>query len=191
MNKNQFTLIMLFALFLGPVVLAIVLHSEWIDWQAAPNRAHGTLIKPVQALGPFELVDAAGNGRDIGDLEGRWWLMMIHPDRCDADCMEKAILLRQIRLAQDRNRKDVGLAFMTAAQMPESRVDEIQAIDPSWVIFDGQAGAQLMRRFPNAESGAFYIVDPDGNIMERFDPTTDPTGIRKDLDRLLTWTIRE
>jgi len=45
--KSKMTLIALFALFFTPMLLAVLLHSEWVDWRAAPEKAHGELVSPV------------------------------------------------------------------------------------------------------------------------------------------------
>jgi len=189
--KNKLVLIGLFAAFFAPLLIALLLHSEWIDWQAPPDRSHGTLVDPVVPVGIFELADASGRPRSRGDLTGRWWLILVQPDNCDRDCLERLELMHRIRLAQDRHQLEVGLMLITGGLLPKPEIDRIELLDPTFVIFQGNAGGTLSQRFPAVESGAFYIVDPDANIMERFQPDADPTGIRKDLDRLLTWTIRE
>ncbi|MCA1777874.1 MAG: hypothetical protein LC637_00400 [Xanthomonadaceae bacterium] len=189
--KNRLILIGLFAAFFAPLLIALLLHSEWIDWQAPPDRSHGILIDPVVPIGAFELADAQGQIRGPSDLTGRWWLILVQPDHCKRDCLARLELMRRIRLAQDRHRLEVGLMLITEGVLSELEIDSVELLDPTFMIFQSDAGGALIRRFPAVENGAFYIVDPDTNIMERFQPDADPTGIRKDLDRLLKWTIRE
>ncbi|MDT8449788.1 MAG: hypothetical protein RQ847_06400 [Wenzhouxiangellaceae bacterium] len=190
-EKSRLTLVLLFAVFLAPIVAAVVLHSRWIDWQAAPARAHGELIEPVEPLGAFRADDATGTARSLGDLTGRWQLVLVAGGPCDDACRERLALMRRIRIAQDRHADEVGLVLIAGHELPAPLVDELQRLGPAWLAFDGAAGTRLRRRFPDAGTGAYYIVDPEGNIMERFDLEAKPTGIRKDLDRLLTWTVRE
>lgn len=189
--KSKLTLIALFALFFTPMLIAVLLHSEWVDWRAAPDKAHGELLSPVVPLGPFTLSDASGTARDQDDLLDRWHLVFIAPSTCARDCLQTAELMHNIRLAQDRRQPDVGLIMLGGAKMDESIRKQILALDTAWVLFDGDAGASLIQRMPNASTGTFYIVDPLGNIIERFSPGADLNGVRKDLDRLLTWTVRE
>ena len=68
---------------------------------------------------------------------------------------------------------------------------QIVELAPAWMVFEGPETDRLRSRFPEPVHGATFIVDPEGNIMERFEPDADATGIRKDLRRLLTWTVRE
>ena len=48
--KSKMTLIALFAMFFTPMLVAVLLHSEWVDWRAAPEKAHGELVSPVVPL---------------------------------------------------------------------------------------------------------------------------------------------
>jgi len=189
--KSKLTLIALFALFFTPMLIAVLLHSQWVDWRAPPDKAHGELVSPVVPLGEFDLLDASGNSRSLADLLGRWHLVFIAPRQCGADCIETAALMHNIRLAQDRHQSEVGLILVSATRLAETTRDRILELDDAWLLFDGEAGDALIQRLPSATPGTFYIVDPEANIMERFAPGADLTGVRKDLDRLLTWTLRE
>lgn len=190
-TRNRLTLIALFALFFVPILAAVLLHSEWITWQADPDRAHGELIQPVVPLGEFRLTDAEGRSRTADDLVGRWQLVHVALDGCNAACLDRLILMRNLRIAQDRHADEIGLLLITNAEFDEPAPTPLGGHDAGWTIFDGAAGAQLLARFPEAADGTFYIVDPEANIMERFPPGVDLNDVRKDLDRLLTWTVRE
>jgi len=189
--KGKLTLIALFALFFTPMLIAVLLHSDWVDWRAAPEKAHGELVSPVVALGDFRLQDAGGTARGLDDLLGLWQLAYIAPDACLADCVETAGLMHNIRLAQDRRASQVGLVLLSRAALDESTRERITALDPTWLLFDDKAAGELIERMPDPVPGTLYIIDPEANIIERFASGVDLNGVRKDLDRLLTWTLRE
>lgn len=189
--KSKMTLIALFALFFTPMLVAVLLHSEWVDWRAAPDKAHGEFVSPVVPLGAFDLRDAGGNARSLDDLLGRWHLVYIAPPTCGPECIETAGLMHNIRLAQDRRASQAGLVLLSATELDDATHRRITRLDPTWLLFDGEAGDAFIQRLPSAAPGTFYIVDPEANIMERFAPGADLNGVRKDLDRLLTWTVRE
>lgn len=189
--KNKLVLLALFALFFTPMLVAVLLHSEWVDWRAAPEKAHGELVEPVIPLGEFEHADAGGTPRRLQDLLDRWHLVLVVRRPCRSDCLETAALMHNIRLAQDRHLDEVGLVMLSTRELaPETR-RRINGLDPSWLLFDESAGRALADRLPEPVDGSLYIVDPKANIMERFGPDADLNGVRKDLDRLLTWTLRE
>jgi len=185
--KGRLVLIALFGLFIAPVLVAVILNSRWVDWQASPDRAHGTLIQPVQPIGNFSLPDTGGEPRTQDDLTGYWWLVHIAGPQCQR-CLETIEVMRNIRLAQDRRFDDLKLMLLAPG---EFRAPAGRSLGPEWLTFSSDAARRLASRFPDPVAGASYIVDPRGNIIESFAPRADPTGIRKDLDRLLTWTVRE
>ena len=189
--KNKLTLLLLLGVFLAPFLIAVLLNSQWIDWQAEPSRAHGELLQPVVPIGDFELVDATGTARTRADLAGRWQLVYATTADCDSACSEILVIMHNVRLAQDRRAGEAALLLITDRTLDPGLVAAATAQDQTWTLFDGESGRTLLQRFPGAATGGFYIVDPETNIIERFEPGADPTGIRKDLDRLLTWTVRE
>jgi len=190
-TRNRLILVLLFALFFAPIALALLLNSSLVDWTADPARAHGELLQPVVPIGEFTLDDALGRERSQADLADRWHLVMTETRTCGDECRELLMLMHNIRLAQDRRASDAGLILLTDQTLPQPLLTEMTAMDATWRVFDGDAGGRLLGRFPDAAPRAFYILDPEGNIIERFAPDADPTGIRKDLDRLMTWTVRE
>lgn len=190
-TRSRLTLIALFALFFTPILIAVVLHSEWVDWQADPAKANGELIEPVEPIGTFRLEDSSGTLRTESDLLGRWQLVYTARSACEEACRENLALMYNIRLAQDRHRDEIGLLLLSDQRLNQTTQAALQTGGSSWQAFDDEAGAELLSRFPRAADGSFYIVDPEANIMERFRPGADPNGVRKDLDRLLTWTVRE
>ncbi|MEM7053314.1 MAG: SCO family protein [Pseudomonadota bacterium] len=189
--KAKLTIIALFGLFLAPILIAVVLNSQWVDWRANPDRSHGELIEPVQPLGEFELADADGQNRRLSDFIGRWQLVHEIPGNCNEACQERVFMMRQIRTSQNRHIPDIGLVILADDTIPDEFRQRIEALDSSFVVFHEAAGRELSARFPGNDEGFFYILDPSGNIIERFENSADPTGIRKDLRRLLTWTVRE
>lgn len=189
--KAKLTLILLFALFLAPIAVAVLLNSEWIEWEPAPERSHGQLIDPVVPLPDFELTGADGAPLLRSQFDERWILMQVEPGGCDSECEQRAYLMRQIRASQNRHVPDIALMLLTEGTPDRVTADRILALDPAFRIAGGPGSEALRAVIPNADAGGFYIVDPDGNIMERFGLEADPTGVRKDLRRLLTWTVRE
>jgi len=47
------------------------------------------------------------------------------------------------------------------------------------------AATTLLSSFPPPHAGSVFIVDPDGNLMMRYDAAADPKGLREDLKKLL------
>ncbi|GAB4170442.1 MAG: hypothetical protein Kow0020_04670 [Wenzhouxiangellaceae bacterium] len=189
--KNRIVVTTVILLFAAPLLVAVILNSRWVDWEPEPRRAHGQLFRPALALPAFSVKDHSGTHRTREDLTGRWQLIVSVPFACTADCVALARLAHNIRLAQDRHALKVGLLLISSERLDPATAQTIADMDAHWMIFHGNDGAALLSHLPDSGTGAFYILDPDANIIERFDLDADPTGIRKDLDRLLTWSRRD
>lgn len=183
------TIILVFLAFFAPVLIAVLLHSRWTDWTPEAGTNHGELISPVIPIGDFSALDASGSPASRADLLDRWHLVRVQLDACGQACLEQLYWMRQIRAAQDRHRGEVGLMMLATAAVSAETSTEIREFAPDLVILDGERALDTVRDFPEpGPAGSIYILDPRGNIIMRYPSDTDPTGIRKDLHRLLTWT---
>lgn len=189
---NRIAILAVFAVFLIPVVLATLMHSQWLNWQPGGGRNHGELIEPVIELEDFSVVDARGRPVSRDALLDRWQLIHVFPGACDESCLENLYWLRQIRLAQDRHQPDIGLVFVSPQDQSEATVAAIGELAEDFLILDGESAAGLVDQLPDhLRQGAFYIADPMANIILRYPIDADHNGIRRDLRRLLTWTQRD
>lgn len=170
------SILLLFAAFFAPVLLAVALHSEWIDWTPESSRAHGQLVEPVIPL-------------DEEQLKGKWQLVLIEPGACQEACVETMYWLRQIRTAQDRHQGDIGLLLVSGIPLEDIHREALVDLSRDIRIMEGDQAAHLIHEFPEPHP-ARYILDPDANIIMRYAEDADPNGIRRDLRRLLTWTQR-
>lgn len=187
MNKK--TILLVFAMFGLPVLIAILMHSQWFDWRPGDTRNHGTLIRPVIEWQSETVADVSGASVDIERLENRWFLVLHTLEMCDSGCLESLYWLRQIRLSQDRHVPDIGLLLIHEPVMPEELIEEIKALSDVFIIVDGADASAIGGQFPNeGETTARYILDPMANIIMRYQTDQPPDEIRKDLGRLLTWT---
>ena len=83
-DRKRWTLLLLFVLFLAPVVVAILMHSNWWDFEPRQTRNHGTLIEPAMEL-PEPLAAAL---RESG-AAGMWTLLLAAPEGCEAECRQR------------------------------------------------------------------------------------------------------
>lgn len=190
MNKQA--IILVFLLFTTPVLVAILLHSEWFSWQPGGTRNHGELIQPVIPLPDFDLHDAHGQSLSRDDLLDRWFIIHRRHAVCDDQCLEDLYWLRQVRRAQDRHQPDVGLLLISSVTVAPETLDRIHDLAEDFLVVDGTEAESLLAHFPATEDrSAAYITDPLANIILGYAADADPNGIRRDLRRLLTWTQRD
>ncbi len=161
-----------------PVLGSFLLYQFW---KPSAFINHGELIAATQQISP-----AAGDpmGAALKDLSGKWTLATVDSGACDEHCKQKLYYLRQIRLTQGK---------------------EMDRIERLWIVTDGVAPTQsLMKEYqgtkiataPNstwvaglpvtaAITDYIFIIDPLGNLVLRYPRGFNPTGMKKDLSRLL------
>ncbi|NBB91588.1 MAG: hypothetical protein GVY32_00280 [Gammaproteobacteria bacterium] len=186
---NKTTVLAVLAAFLAPVIIAVLLNSEWFDWRPDSTRNHGELLEPAVRLPEFELTTASGEAVTRETLDGQWQLLHYRASGCDEACMDAIYWMRQVRRAQDRHQPEVALMFVTPGELEQDVLDEIHGLADDYRVLTGDAGSELSTAFPDAGLEAIsYIIDPMGHIILRYPPEADFNGMRRDLSRLLTWT---
>ena len=91
-------LLILAALFLGPLAAAWLLYFGLDGWRPSGSAAHGELIAPVV---PLPEVDAglltSAPAQPL--FRGVWTLTLLGGDRCGEHCTHALVNVRQVRLA--------------------------------------------------------------------------------------------
>jgi len=189
---NRVAIVAVFAAFLIPVVLATLMHSQWLDWQLGSGRNHGELIEPVIELENFQVTDAQNQSVSLATLRDRWQLIHIANENCGDRCLENLYWLRQVRLAQDRHQPDIGLIFVSGQEQSVEALQAIYELAPDFIVLHGDSANAFLTQLPESDrQGGFYIGDPLNNIILRYPMDADHNGIRRDLRRLVTWTQRD
>jgi hypothetical protein len=190
--KRKLLVISVVLAFTAPIVIATLLHSQWLTWRPDSTRNYGTLIQPVVPLPDFEILTATSEPLSRGDLLDQWQLVHLRHAPCDEQCLEALYWLRQVRRAQDRHQPEVALLVIATSNLGEQDIEAIREVSEHFRIIDGPAGERLAEAFPEAGSErSSYILDPMANIILKYEAEADPNDLRRDLDRLLTWTQRD
>lgn len=170
-NRNRWVLIGLAALFMVPVMVAIYLNSNLTDWRPGSLNVHGTLIEPVAPI------VAAESMADAPWHEQRWSMLVDASEGCEAACQQAVAVINQVHPTLGRLAPKIERVVL---------VRPGQTLDPAWDV-QTLVGAGVLTVSLPAEhhNAAVYLVDPFGNLMMRYAHGLDPTGLRKDLQRLL------
>lgn len=174
-RRGRRMLIILFALFLAPILAAVFLNSRWTDWQPPPTRNYGQLIVPVLPMNESPLVLAD----DASQATQPWRLIVAQDGPCDSTCQSRIAELQQVRKTLGRHQDELRLVLV----MPEGPTrPEIDAA--VWIDSAGRFARMLGERGIEAEG--LFLADPLGNLMMRFAPPVDDAAMSKDLDRLIS-----
>lgn len=192
LRRSRLTLVLLGALFIGPLIAAWVLYSNGLRPTLTTN--YGELVLPTTPLPKLEL-RTPNDEAQPELLTGRWSLVQLGGSACDSACAERLVLGRQVRLAlgaagvnKDRLQlvyivPDAAAATAAAAQLHETH--KILHI----VADAGAAGQRATDVFKPSDPLALYLVDPNGNWLmvykEQVDADKLQRGLLADLKKLL------
>ncbi len=189
--RGRRTLILVVLLFLLPVVAATVLYvSGWRP--TGKSLQHGELVQPARPVGDAELKRADGAPYRLNALRGKWAFVYFSPLPCTQACRYNLFKMQQVRLAQGRDAPRVE-RVMIVADAGASALREFAQQYPGLVAVSGTHAIlqALAREFVSSQgtaldvSGRVYLIDPIGNLVLSYAPDADPSGMRKDLARLL------
>jgi len=176
--RARLVLLLLAALFLGPLSLSFALYYGW-HWRPAGQTNHGTLIQPPQSL------PTTGSA---AVLRGKWSLVYVGAGDCNADCRATLYFMRQTYLGLAQLMPRAQQVFLVTSSCCDDAYLERE--DPALITVnldspgDSQVAA-LLALFPADRATTVFIVDPKGNLMMRYDAHAVPKGLHEDLQKLL------
>jgi cytochrome oxidase Cu insertion factor (SCO1/SenC/PrrC family) len=176
--RSRLVLLLLAALFLGPLSLSFALYYGW-HWRPAGQTNHGTLIQPPQSL------PTTGSA---AVLRGKWSLVYVGAGDCNADCRATLYFMRQTYLGLAQLMPRAQQVFLVTSSCCDDAYLERE--DPALITVnldspgDSQVAA-LLALFPADRATTVFIVDPKGNLMMRYDAHAVPKGLHEDLQKLL------
>ena len=98
--RKRLSLVVLFGIFLAPVVVAALMFYVFPEWRPSGTVNHGQLVTPVRPLPAFQKQTLAGDNIDETYLRGKWTFVYLQRGACDAGCVERLYTIRQVRLAR-------------------------------------------------------------------------------------------
>jgi cytochrome oxidase Cu insertion factor (SCO1/SenC/PrrC family) len=192
-----------------PVLASYLLFSS--GWRPSGMANHGELLNPARPITDVELRTLEGAPARVSQLARKWALVYFAPPVCEEVCQRQLYHLRQVVLAQGKEQERVQRVLVLTDARSMEGVRALLKDYPGMQVWSGSKDtvAQLAsqfavpagspsgsRRGPRDRDGAvavspldglnrIYLLDPLGNLVLSYPPEADPTGLRKDLARLL------
>ena len=191
-SRTRTKLVLLILMFLLPVAGSwyLVFFTDYArDGMGGGGAEHGTLINPPRQLENASLLRVNEDSTEQVSLYGKWTMLFFVDGPCATECEESLYRLRQIRLATGRHRQ----RLQRVAIIDEG--DSTQFSDMLSENYPGQLyvskkdlGEDFLQQFQGLElddKSAIFLIDTRGFLMMRYPGNTDPSGIIRDLKRLL------
>lgn len=205
MTRQQITLLGIFALFLAPVLLVVMMRSSWWQYQPEKFKNRGQLVQPPVQLPvgsvQADSIDQDGNKSLASTINGKWQLLYVMPENCDRKCTDDIVTLRQIHKAAGRQGKHLSIVILNTNKTGSEIQSKIESIylELNFVANPpAETLATLAQISAGLESGAkrsshvrTFVVDPMLNVMLAYGEDANPGDISKDLKRLLQWSRQD
>lgn len=189
MSKLKIALIGL--IFILPVALSYTLYS--VGWRPAGTVNYGELVEPARSIRDVSLQTLDGGKIRFLDLQRKWALIYFGAAECLPACERNLYKMRQVRLAQGKNAGRIQRVFIVTdtRALPLLRYTVKEYPEMHVIVGPGENVKTLARQFklpagsPLDGLDRIYVVDPTGKLMMSYPADADPSGMRKDLKRLL------
>jgi hypothetical protein len=187
LSRQQWTLIGIFALFLGPVLLVVLMRSSWWQYEPGGMKNHGYLVQPPVSL----------QLENTENFDRKWLILYTIDQPCEKQCIEEVTTLRQIHRAVGRHAENLSVVLLSDTDLePQLRTD-LTAIYPGFNLLTDTSGNALatlkninesmQTEQPAINTPHTYILDPMLNVILGYTADTNPNDLHKDLKRLLKW----
>ena len=193
LNKGQRSLLIMAAIFIGPMLLAYLLVNNMHNFDEFNTKNHGELFNPAKPLGDVELVALNGKGFKLSDLRSKWVMVYIGTAACDKTCSENLYKMRQSRLAQGGELKRIKRLYISIDGQPTESLQTVLVEHEGLEVVYGKTPQiqevleqfDLTRQDVTAERIGVFIVDPLGNLVMQYQTGFEAKGLVKDLSLLL------
>lgn len=175
--RSRLTLLLIAAMFFSSFGIAAVLFFS--GWTGGKGRNYGELLQPPRNLGALVLRDSAGEAYPWAPEKNLWRMVVVPPSGCTTECARVLDALHRVWLSQGRKADRIDVLWFGALPPKAQTFRRLHAMQPD---------AQLAAALPEAATAdriPVYLVDPDGFLALHYPPGFDPSGLRKDLGKLV------
>ena len=185
MKRGAWPLAAIAALFVGPLVVAIVLYAgrdSFGGFAELPNPDR-ELIENPPSLPLVALERPDGSLTDAAWSRSRWSMIYARIGACDEPCADALRRLDAVHLALGADRDRVQTVFLA----PEGSAGVPAAAGFLIGRLDVRAAAGLVGVLgpERLEQGRYFVVDPLGNLILSYPADADQSRLLEDLERLL------
>ena len=183
--KGRLALVGIALMFFVPIFVSwyLVFFSDYKEGIKTVNN--GELISPIINLSNLDM--KAFSDDKVHSHDRTWILAFLINEKCDESCQEKLYQIRQIRLAIGKDKDKLERLVIANANLDwgtyKKEYPGQKYIDASIINFDGIVSVFKINAELKADS--IYLIDPYGNLMMQYKNGTEPTGIIKDIERLI------
>ena len=179
-GRGRVQLLLIAAVFLGPLALATWLYFAGQDLTPAGRTNNGALLQPIT-----NLKDAVPESPLHAHNDGYWVLLYANESACGDACEHSLYTLRQSRLMLGKELDRLVRVFLRGDTAPDTVL--LAKEHKGLVTLQDSNLKSLLdkKKHTDLEAGGYYLVDPLGNLVLYFRPDIDPSAMVEDIKHLL------
>lgn len=174
--RSRLVLLLIVALFFGSFGIAAILRFS--GWQPEHSKNFGALLNPPIDFSAQVFTRADGMAYPWQPEENRWRILFVSGKPCAQACQQMLDTLHRVWLSQGRHTERIDMLW----------VAEVPAVVPDFKGFVPMQANAALDALPEHESAAgfpVYVVDSGGFVILHYKAGFDPSGLRKDLAKLV------
>jgi cytochrome oxidase Cu insertion factor (SCO1/SenC/PrrC family) len=172
----------LIAVFVVPLLIAIVMYAMRDYMPTTKTVSHGELIHPAQPIKTLAIQSASNEAIDLQGLTGKWTYLVYSPNGCDLQCEASLFKLRQTKKATGRELNRIQSVLLTDANKVGGEILDRNQRTRVGRLLKLETESDTQNQL---EQGFIYLIDPIGNLMMKYDPSSTSKGMLKDIKKLL------
>ncbi len=174
-SRSRLILLLIVLMFGGSFGAALVLHYS--GWQPTRTRNHGEFIAPAIDLTDIAVRRLDGSSYPWQPSE-EIWRVLVDASGDDRDRAELLDVLERVWRSEGRHADRLDVLWI--GPRPQGAPGFRRLVE---IAADPALSARLAASQPL--DGSLYVLDPSGYAVLRYRPGFDPSGLSKDLYRLV------
>lgn len=176
-TRSRLLLLLVAAMFLGSFGVAATLFFS--GWKPTQTRNVGEMLSPYPDLRPVALAEADGTPWQWQPTSRNWHVVVAPPAGCGAPCLQMLDALQRVWVSEGRHAGKLKVLWFGELPAGAPQFGGLVPMQPN-------AGLQaLLPDLARADALPVYLADPNGYLVLRYPAGFNPSGLRKDLGRVL------
>lgn len=176
-TRSRLILFVVAAMFLGSFGVAATLFFS--GWKPTQTRNVGEMLSPYPDLRPLALLRADGTPWQWQPVSRQWQVIVVPPADCGAPCAQMLDALHRVWVSEGRHADKLKVLWFGELPAGAAPFSGLVPMQPN-------PGLQaLLPDLARADALPVYLADPNGYLVLRYPAGFNPSGLRKDLGRVL------